>query len=207
MTKKLQLLKTFLAYKKYFFILLIFICPLTILYYKEIYEIPEYNLTSEEMSKNIFVIKTGTFIKTYLLKIYGDSLSNIYTDSIIQCVLKYSSIYNVDPLLVLSIIYQESNFNPKAIGKHNDFGLMQITKYALNEFNKSNREIFIVKMGDLYNIDLNIHIGVWYIKEQLNQHKNIEKSLAFYNAGKYWQEIGLEYASQVKQKYKILKKL
>jgi soluble lytic murein transglycosylase len=97
-------------------------------------------------------------------------------------VYEYSKEYGQDPFLVFSIIKTESNFNQNAISSKNARGLMQISeitaRWAVDELNIENFEL-----DDLYDIDLNIKIGTWYISKLINQFGNLEVALAAYNAG------------------------
>ena len=73
---------------------------------------------------------------------------------------KYSS---SNPNLVIAIIQAESNFNPKAIGKFKDKGLMQITRGALREVVRINPNIRYAP-NDLFNVEYNILIGCKYLE-------------------------------------------
>ncbi len=96
---------------------------------------------------------------------------------------KYSNIYNVDPILVTSMINVESNFKKDAISPKDARGLMQIRRmtadWAANEIG-----IVDYDYSKICEPDINIMIGTWYISKLLNQYNNdINIALVAYNAG------------------------
>jgi soluble lytic murein transglycosylase len=115
---------------------------------------------------------------------------------------KYSNIYNVPINIILAIIKQESAGNVFAIGKTSDYGLMQITKGALTDFNKStgkNYNLFMMLMSPQKNIE----VGTFYInwcKKFLNR-KEYYDALRAYNVGvgnvQKSDTKGIEYADSV----------
>lgn len=97
-------------------------------------------------------------------------------------VITYSNLYDLDPYLIFSIIKVESKFNPDAQSHKNAKGLMQITDKTGQWAAK---ELGIKDYSDekLYDPEINIQIGCWYINKLLNQFEDVETSLAAYNAG------------------------
>ena len=91
-----------------------------------------------------------------------------------------SNKYSVPKEVIYAIIATESNTHgTREINKENIFdvdnfaksscdciGLMQISKYALEDYNKKNETNY--NLEDLYDEALNIEIGVWYFS-QFNQ--------------------------------------
>lgn len=105
-----------------------------------------------------------------------------------ELVIKYSKENELDPLLVFSVIKAESNFDPKATSHKNARGLMQIIdntgiwaaeKMGIKEF----------KTEYLYDPEINIKIGCWYLKNlrneiyEYNGEINNDLLLAAYNGG------------------------
>ena len=94
---------------------------------------------------------------------------------------KASDKYNVPVYIIYAVINTESQFRQYAKSKVDCRGLMQISKYALKDYNnriaihnpnryykkKVNNQLvyeFVpYTMNDLYNINLNIEIGTWYL--------------------------------------------
>lgn len=126
-------------------------------------------------------------MKNYLLKI-------IYPIKYEEYVEKYAEEYQIDSLLIYSIIKAESNFNKDAISNTKALGLMQIMeKTAYEKAKKIN--IKIENIEELYIVDINIKIGVSYFSELLKTYdNNLNLSLIAYNAGmgnlKKWIENG-----------------
>ena len=89
--------------------------------------------------------------------------------------------YEVDPLLVYSIIKAESSFREDATSSKGAKGLMQITdetaRWAYGKMDFSQE-------SNIYSPEVNIHVGTWYIAKLLkdNDHSLIA-ALASYNAG------------------------
>ncbi|ARE87147.1 Soluble lytic murein transglycosylase precursor [Clostridium formicaceticum] len=95
----------------------------------------------------------------------------------------YAKEYDVDPYLVAAIMRNESKFNPNAISRREAKGLMQIAPITGNwAAEKLSIEDYHEDM--LYDPDLNIRIGCWYLdilhKEFDN---NLQLIVAAYNAG------------------------
>ena len=85
---------------------------------------------------------------------------------------------SIDPIIILSLIRQESAFNPKAISRVGARGLMQIMPSTAKIIKKE------VKGFQLKNPNLNLKIGIKYFKQLLNKYKgNLIYTLAAYNAG------------------------
>lgn len=91
---------------------------------------------------------------------------------IIASIKKHSSRHHLDPNLVLRVIHLESRFNPRAVSAHGAIGLMQvIPKYHQK----------LIRGRDLFNIDVNIEVGVTYLASCLRQHKSVNRALRTYN--------------------------
>lgn len=129
--------------------------------------------------RKIIKILTIFIILVFLI---NSVISIVYPIKYKDIVYKYSKEYGQDPFLVFSIIKAESNFNQNAISSKNARGLMQISevtaRWAVDELNIEN-----FKLDDLYDADLNIKIGTWYISKLIGQFENLEVALAAYNAG------------------------
>ncbi|KAF8818787.1 lytic transglycosylase domain-containing protein [Rickettsia endosymbiont of Cardiosporidium cionae] len=89
----------------------------------------------------------------------------------------------VERALVYGIIRQESNFNEKALGFTNDFGIMQIIPSTAQEVANSLELGFSIER--LQNdVMYNINIGSTYIKKQVVQYGgSYVLAIASYNAG------------------------
>jgi soluble lytic murein transglycosylase-like protein len=85
-----------------------------------------------------------------------------------------SAKYNMDPTLIMSVIQQESEYNPKA-KNGNCLGLMQVSSY----WHKNRAE----KLGitDFYDPYSNILLGIDYLSELYSQYKDMRLVLMLYN--------------------------
>ena len=99
-------------------------------------------------------------------------------------IFKYSQRYNVDPCLVVAIIKAESNFNEKAVSSRWAYGLMQIMPNTAIWIAK-NMELKNYKVENLYDNEINIAMGCWYINNLNTEfNKNEDLVLAAYNGGR-----------------------
>jgi len=96
----------------------------------------------------------------------------------------HSKEYNLNPLFVAAVIKAESNFQVEAISKRDARGLMQITpstaKWAASKLKIDNFDV-----NNLFEPDLNIKIGCWYLND-LSKEFGIDTTviLAAYNGGR-----------------------
>ena len=96
---------------------------------------------------------------------------------------KHTTKYEIDPLFVAAMIREESRYNADAVSYAGAIGLMQIMPANGPEF-ASRLKIprFNTKM--LYNPDINIQMGSWYMKSLMNQFGNNHALVAgAYNGG------------------------
>jgi soluble lytic murein transglycosylase len=90
--------------------------------------------------------------------------------------------YGLDPALVAAVIYQESKFRADARSKSGAIGLMQLRP-------ETARGIAIRTGGsrfrteDLFEPELNIRYGCWYLRHLLQKYGDEKTALAAYNAG------------------------
>lgn len=85
---------------------------------------------------------------------------------------------DLDPVLILSLIKQESAFSQEALSKAGALGLMQLMPTTALSVDND------LKLTDLKEAETNIRIGTAYFNGLLNQYKgNLAYALAAYNAG------------------------
>lgn len=98
-------------------------------------------------------------------------------------VFKYSREYSIDPYLVFAVIKAESSFNPKAVSKKDARGLMQITG-GTGSWVAQKLKIKAFTPERLYEPELNIRLGCWYIRWLTDQFEdNTDLVIAAYNGG------------------------
>lgn len=102
-------------------------------------------------------------------------------------IIKVASFENgLDPLLVKAVIKRESRFNPNALGKKGEIGLMQVTPTVGRE-HASIKRLEKFSPQELYDPTLNVQIGCWYLAKAMRCYEDFNDpvpfALAYYNAG------------------------
>ena len=90
--------------------------------------------------------------------------------------------YELDPALLAAVIYQESKFDASARSSSGAIGLMQLlpeTAEAIAIRTGGTR----FQVADLYDPDINVRYGCWYLRHLLLKYGDEETALAAYNAG------------------------
>ena len=94
---------------------------------------------------------------------------------------------HIDPLLIKAVIWKESRFNRCARGLKGEIGLMQIMPgYAATDWAAAHRRR-VPSKGALYDPELNIDVGAWYLSRALRRYQGYKDRIALalceYNAG------------------------
>jgi soluble lytic murein transglycosylase len=94
--------------------------------------------------------------------------------------------YHLDPMLLKSVVWRESRFDPKKYGSAGERGLMQVSEKAANEWARE-RKIDNFKVDQLFDPRPNLEAGGWYLRRALDHWENqtdpLPFALAEYNAG------------------------
>jgi soluble lytic murein transglycosylase len=124
------------------------------------------------------------FLLLSLLLFIGDWFWNAITPITHGDLLeKYAKEYKVDPLFVAAIIKSESSFNPLAVSEKGAIGLMQLMPATAEEM-AHELNLDYVNVEDLYNPEINIQLGYYYIVKLLKRYNgNTVFALSAYNAG------------------------
>jgi soluble lytic murein transglycosylase len=103
--------------------------------------------------------------------------------------LKYESIvrgharnYRLDPALLAAVIDQESKFRPDVKSSSGAVGLMQLlpdTAKGIAVHTGGTQ----FRVQDLYNPEINVRYGAWYLRHLLDRYGDERTALAAYNAG------------------------
>jgi soluble lytic murein transglycosylase len=90
--------------------------------------------------------------------------------------------HGLSPALLAAVIYQESKFDPNAQSSSGAIGLMQLTP--------STAKGIAIRTGgsafhtnDLYDAEINIRYGAWYLHDLFAKYHSERLVLAAYNAG------------------------
>jgi len=103
--------------------------------------------------------------------------------------LRYASIvrghahnYDLNPALLAAVIEEESKFRPDAKSTAGAIGLMQLQPATAKGIAiRTGGTKFV--LSDLYNPEINIRYGAWYLHHLLLKYKDERLALAAYNAG------------------------
>lgn len=107
---------------------------------------------------------------------YGQKL--YFPTARLPLIREVSKDWKLDPLLVLSVVKQESAFNHEAVSYANAFGLMQIIPPTARDLDPK------IDTVELFNPNKNVNLGSKYISQLMNRYSgNIVLALAAYNAG------------------------
>jgi soluble lytic murein transglycosylase len=90
--------------------------------------------------------------------------------------------YDLNPALLAAVIEEESKFRADAKSSAGAIGLMQLqpaTAKGIARYTGGSR--FVV--SDLYDPELNVRYGAWYLHHLLAKYRNERLALAAYNAG------------------------
>ena len=109
-------------------------------------------------------------------------------------VLGHARNYRLDPALLAAVIYQESKFDPNARSSRGAVGLMQLLPdTAVGIAERTGGRSFTV--SDLYDPEINVRYGAWYLRHLLDKYGSERLALAAYNAGQHnvdtWRARGL----------------
>jgi soluble lytic murein transglycosylase len=90
--------------------------------------------------------------------------------------------YALDPLLVLSIIREESRFDPDARSFAGALGLMQLMPYTAYRLDKT-LGLGIDSTHDILKVRNNLHLGMYYLSHLVKEFGSYVYAVAAYNAG------------------------
>jgi soluble lytic murein transglycosylase len=90
--------------------------------------------------------------------------------------------YDLEPELLAAVIYQESKFEADARSDAGAIGLMQLRpETARGIAARTGGSRF--RVDDLYDPELNVRYGSWYLRHLLDKYGSKERALAAYNGG------------------------
>jgi soluble lytic murein transglycosylase len=88
----------------------------------------------------------------------------------------------LDSALVAAVIYEESRFRPHALSKVGAMGLMQIQPVTGQTIARRTGGTSF-RVSDLYDPDINVRYGSWYLRALIDKYGDERLALAAYNAG------------------------
>jgi soluble lytic murein transglycosylase len=90
--------------------------------------------------------------------------------------------YDLDAALLAAVIYRESKFDADARSSSGAIGLMQLlpdTAEGIAQYTGGNR----FEVDDLYDPEINVRYGSFYLRRLLRKYDDERLALAAYNAG------------------------
>ena len=90
--------------------------------------------------------------------------------------------YRLEPALLAAVIYAESKFHADAQSTSGAIGLMQLlpsTAHGIALHTGGSK----FKTADLYDPEINVRYGAWYLRHLLDKYGSERLALAAYNAG------------------------
>ena len=129
----------------------------------------------------VFVVLLFTLITVVVF--HKEILSIYYPIKYQEHIEAFSKEYDLDKYMVYSIIKNESDFDEKAESNRGAKGLMQIMP-STAEWIESVKKFGYSNENQLYDAELNIMMGCWYISNLIEEFHDTEKAVAAYNAGR-----------------------
>jgi soluble lytic murein transglycosylase len=101
-----------------------------------------------------------------------------------QIVRGHARNYHLDGALLAAVVYRESKFDPNARSRSGAIGLMQLLpETAQGIAERTGGTEF--RASDLYDPELNVRYGSWYLRHLLDKYSDERLALAAYNAGQH----------------------
>jgi soluble lytic murein transglycosylase len=99
-----------------------------------------------------------------------------------QIVRGHARNYGIDPALLAAVIEQESKFDSGARSSSGAIGLMQLQPATAKGIAlRTGGSRF--RVSDLYDPEINVRYGAWYLRHLLRKYGDERSALAAYNAG------------------------
>lgn len=165
----------------------------------------EIGLTREAVSELLHMSRRNpssdmvVYISSYLQRLgnYGISVGIIssmpYTEELHEFYyplaflpeVEYAAKRNgIDPLLILSVMREESRFDPQARSIAGALGLMQLMPQTAQRI-AGPANISLRHLDQLYDPKTNVLLGTYYLRQLLDEFNSIPVALAAYNAGRH----------------------
>ena len=121
-----------------------------------------------------------------------------------ECFGQAARTYEISVELLWAIARVESNLNPAATGYNKngtrDLGLMQINSSHLPRLSAQ----AITAQRLLSETCLNVHVGAWILRENLDRYGPTWEAVGAYNASEHRRDLRLDYARKVHRKLQEL---
>lgn len=118
--------------------------------------------------------------------------------SIAECIQSAANFYEVSDALLYVIAMQESEMNPLALNKNptsEDIGIMQINSRWLPTLNARAG----LTKADLFDPCVNIHVGAWVLRGNLNRYGPTWRAVGAYHASSKRPDLRERYAVKIRK--------
>jgi peptidoglycan lytic transglycosylase len=116
-----------------------------------------------------------------------------------QIIRGHAQHYDLDAALLAAVIYQESKFKADAKSSSGAIGLMQLLPTTAEGI-AAHTGGTAFRVDDLYDPEINVRYGAWYLHHLMQKYDDEETALAAYNAGQdnvdRWRrdDVGIQFA-------------
>lgn len=100
-----------------------------------------------------------------------------------ELVEKYAAEYEIDPLIIYSIIRTESGFDPNAQSNVDARGLMQITEETFAWIKLKIASGEDISFDQLYDPEVNVRFGAYFLSRCLARYGDVSTAAAAYHSG------------------------
>lgn len=132
--------------------------------------------------KKLIRLPAVVLIILLALNMCGIILRGFFPALYLDEIKKYSVEYSVDPYLVMAVIKAESNYKEEAVSNKDACGLMQLTP-STAKWLAEKIKISDFKDENIYEPEMNIRLGSYYLSYLYDMYADIKCTLAAYNAG------------------------
>lgn len=131
---------------------------------------------------------------TKIINKSNPKLDNVKKEEYKKWIIYWSSEYELEPLLIASIIHRETNYKENAVSRVKARGPMQV----MYKVHKDKCDKFNLNEQDLHTIEHGIHIGCIIIKDYLKQtNGNYKQALYKYVGAVKNKQTGEVYSSDI----------
>ncbi len=136
-------------------------------------------ITTPELTETFaeLLLAADDFHTVIRLGIRNNILKYRYPIAFFPLVQNHAEKSGIDPMLVISLMREESHFRVAAVSRAGALGLMQLMPTTAKRFTK------LGKKEELFDPDKNIAVGTQYLAKLLEEFASFHLALAAYNAG------------------------
>jgi len=129
--------------------------------------------------RRVVLYAGGALVLAYAVVV---GLRILWPVDFVDLVAREAARHDVDFDLVAAVIYAESRFRPDVVSHRGAIGLMQIMPET-GAWIAEQMELPPPSRAELHDAELNVRLGVWYVRHLLDRFGDPETALRAYNAG------------------------